>query len=99
MWSRRVLRLSAKVIGERGTLSVFNFVAPQFFHRLTLKVDGHTSHERVKGEATYTTQLRRFAAAVLRGEPTLTPATDAVVTMGLIDQIYTAAGLPLRGVK
>ncbi len=97
MWSRNVLKLSAEVIGDRGALRVFNFVAPQFYHRLTLTVDGHKTHERVRGEATYTAQLRRFAAAVLRGEPTLTPAEDAVVTMGLIDQIYDAAGLPRRG--
>jgi predicted dehydrogenase len=97
MWSSRVLRMSAKVVGDRGTLRVFNFVAPQFYNRLSLTTGGHTSHERVRGEATYTTQLRRFAAAVLRGEPTLTPASDAVVTMGLIDRIYDAAGLPKRG--
>jgi predicted dehydrogenase len=97
MWSRKFLDLSAKVIGDRGEMRVFNYVAPHMYHRLRLTVDGRTTHERVKGEATYTTQLRRFAAAVLRGEPTLTPASDAVVTMGLIDQIYAAAGLPLRG--
>ncbi len=97
MWSNRVLRMSAKVTGDRGKLHVFNFVAPQYYNRLTLNVDGKTAHERVRGEATYTIQLRRFAAAVLRGKPTLTPAEDAIVTMGLIDDIYTAAGLALRG--
>jgi predicted dehydrogenase len=97
MWSKRVLGISAKVIGDRGQLKVFNFVAPHMFHRLSLTVDGRRTHERIAGEPTYTTQLRRFAAAVLRGEPTLTPAEDAVVTMRLIDQIYAAAGLPRRG--
>ena len=97
MWSRRVLGISAKVIGDRGQLKVFNFVAPHMFHRLSLTVDGRKTHERIAGEPTYTTQLRRFAAAVLRGEPTLTPAENAVVTMRLIDQIYAAAGLPRRG--
>jgi predicted dehydrogenase len=97
MWSKRVLGISAKVIGDRGQLKVFNFVAPHMFHRLSLTVDGRRTHERIAGEPTYTTQLRRFAAAVLRGEPTLTPAEDAVVTMRLIDRIYAAAGLPRRG--
>jgi predicted dehydrogenase len=97
MWSRRVLRLSASVTGDRGKLHVFNFVAPQFYNLLSLTKDGQTRRERVRGEATYTTQLRHFAAAVLRGEPNLTPADDAVITMGLIDDVYTAAGLPLRG--
>jgi predicted dehydrogenase len=97
MWSRRVLQLSAKVTGDRGQMRVFNFVAPQFYNRLSLNIDGRKSHERVRGEATYTIQLRRFAAAVLRGEPTLTPASDAVTTMRLIDEVYAAAGLPPRG--
>jgi predicted dehydrogenase len=78
-------------------MHVFNFVAPQYYNRLTLKVDGKTHRERVRGEATYTAQLRSFAASVLRGEPSLTPAEDAVTTMRIIDEIYTAAGLPLRG--
>jgi len=97
MWSRRVLNMSAKVIGDRGSMHVFNFVAPQYFHLLTRKVDGKTRRERVRGEATYTAQLRAFAGSVLRGEPSLTPAEDAVTTMRIIDEIYAAAGLPLRG--
>ncbi len=97
MWSRRVLEMSATVTGDRGRMRVFNFVAPQYYNRLSLNIDGRKSHERVRGEATYTTQLRRFAAAVLRGEPTLTPAADAVTTMRLIDEVYAAAGLPPRG--
>ncbi len=97
MWSRRVLDLSAEVVGDRGRMRVFNYVAPQYYHRLSVTTGGRTRRERVKGEPTYTLQLRAFAAAVLRGAPLLTPADDAVVTMGLIDQIYAAAGLPRRG--
>ena len=97
MWSRRVLNMSAKVIGDRGSMHVFNFVAPQYFHLLTLKVDGKTRRERVHGEATYVAQLRSFAGSVLRGEPSLTPAEDAVTTMRIIDEVYAAAGLPMRG--
>ena len=97
MWSKRVLGISAKVTGDLGEMRVFNFVAPHIFNLVSVKTNGRTHRQRIPGEATYTTQLRRFAAAVLRGEPTLTPASDAVVTMGLIDQIYQAAGLPLRG--
>jgi predicted dehydrogenase len=97
MWSRRVLNLSAKVVGERGTMQVFNFVAPQYYNLLSLTIDGQTRRERVRGGATYTLQLRGFAASVLRGEPSLTPAEDAVTTMRIIDGIYVAAGLPPRG--
>jgi predicted dehydrogenase len=97
MWSKRVLNLSAKVVGDRGTMHVFNFVGPQYYNLLSLTIDGQTRRERVRGEATYTLQLRAFADSVLRGAPSLTPAQDAVTTMRLIDDVYAAAGLPLRG--
>jgi predicted dehydrogenase len=96
LWSRTVLGLSAKVVGERGSLRIFNFVAPQFYHRLTIDLDGRTSHERVPGETSYVHQLRGFAGAVAGG-PNLTPAADAVATMRLIDAAYRKAGLKPRG--
>jgi hypothetical protein len=59
-------------------------------------VGGRRRRERFDREATYTHQLRAFAAAV-RGEPTnLTPPTDSIANMSLIDTIYTLAGLPPR---
>jgi predicted dehydrogenase len=97
MWSWRVLDLRASVVGERGRMTVFNYLAPQEFHRLTLKVDGRRATKKLTREPSYVFQLRAFAGAVLRGEPLLTSAADAVVTMRLIDEIYTAAGLRPRG--
>jgi predicted dehydrogenase len=96
MWSSALLRIQARAIGEKGTLTVTNFVAPQFRSRFTVTVDGQRRRERFGGETTYVHQLRAFAAAV-RGEPAnLTPPPDSVATMSLIDDIYTAAGLPPR---
>ncbi|HST83412.1 MAG TPA: Gfo/Idh/MocA family oxidoreductase [Kineosporiaceae bacterium] len=96
MWSRTLLQIRARVIGEYGTLTVNNFLAPQLFSRFTVTANGRRRRERFDGEATYVHQLRAFAAAV-RGEPTnLTPPADSVATMSLIDDIYRAAGLPLR---
>jgi predicted dehydrogenase len=96
MWSTSLLRIQARAVGERGTLTVTNFVAPQLWSRFTVTVDGRRRRERFDGETTYVHQLRAFAAAV-RGEPTnLTPPSDSVATMSLIDDIYTAAGLPPR---
>ena len=69
MWSKRALNLSAKVVGDRGTMHVFNFVAPQYYNLLSLTIDGQTRRERVRGGATYILQLKAFAASVLRGEP------------------------------
>jgi len=97
MWSRRALDISARVVGERGELRVLNFVAPQAYHRLTVKTDSVSRNERVRGEHTYTYQLRAFAEAVLREGPVPTSAEDAIVTMSVIDDIYRAAGMRLRG--
>jgi predicted dehydrogenase len=96
MWSSTLLRIRAVAVGECGRLAVTNFAAPHLWSRFTVTVDGRRRRESTSGEATYAHQLRAFAAAV-RGEPTnLTPPADSVATMHLIDDIYTAAGLPLR---
>jgi predicted dehydrogenase len=97
MWSHRLLRFSVRVLGSRGELRVTNFIAPQHWHRLSLTVEGLRTRQRVDGEPTYVAQLRAFAAAVRAGGPVLTPPADAVVTMRVIDDIYRAAGLPIRG--
>jgi predicted dehydrogenase len=96
MWSATLLRIRAKVVGAHGTLTVTNFAAPHLWSRFTVTAGGQRRRERFGGDTTYVHQLRAFAAAV-RGEPTnLTPPADSVATMALIDDIYTAAGLPLR---
>jgi predicted dehydrogenase len=96
MWSRTLLRIRAVVKGERGTMTVHNFAVPQLPSRFVVTVQGRRRRESFGGDPTYVHQLRAFAAAV-NGEPTnLTPPADSVATMSLIDEIYTAAGLPLR---
>jgi len=97
MWSHRLFRFALKVTGTKGEMKVFNFIAPQFFNRLTVVIEGKKTSERVKGEATYTAQLRAFEAAVNDGGPVITSPDDAIVTMRLIDDIYRAAGMRLRG--
>jgi predicted dehydrogenase len=97
MWSRRLLDLTARVVGDAGELTVRNFVAPQYWHRLSVRTTNRRWSERVRGESSYVCQLRAFADAVLRGGPVLTPAADAVANMRLIDAIYRAAGLEPRG--
>lgn len=99
MWSGAFVRTSARVVGERGTLSVFNPQAPQIFHLLSVRSGGRTRRERVAGGPTYQYQLRAFVDAVA-GQPTvLTPPADSVANMELIDSIYRAAGLEPRPVS
>jgi len=99
MWSSTLLRIAVHVDGTRGKLRALNFVAPHYYNRLRVTIDGKTTRERVKGEITYDAQLRAFLAAVNDGKTFPTTARDAVVTMQLIDDIYRAAGLPLRGAE
>jgi len=96
MWSARLLGVSATVVGEAGRLRVFNYIAPHLYHRLTVRSGTASWREHVRGGQTYTYQLRAFAAAVRGGGPNLTPASDAVHTMALVDAAYRAAGLRPR---
>jgi predicted dehydrogenase len=97
MWSRSVLRLSARAEGSKGTLNVFNPIAPQAFSRMTVKVGGVKRVEKVKGGgSTYAHQLRAFVAAVRDGLPTLTPPAESIANMRVIDAAYRAAGLEPR---
>jgi predicted dehydrogenase len=99
LWSGQVFRIAARVIAERGQMRVLNYVAPQTLSLLTVRSGPSIRWERIRGEATYTYQLRAFAAAVLRGEPAATTPEDAVANMRQIDDVYRAAGLPLRGTR
>ena len=96
MWSSSLLRLSARVIGDRGELRVLNPVTPQIFHRLSVKSSGEHRVLRFPRRASYAYQLDAFAAAVLLGEPVKTGPEDAVENMSVIDAIYRAASLPVR---
>lgn len=96
MWSSSVLKISAKVTGSLGSLSVLNPASPQVYHRLTVRAGGARRAERFPRRASYAYQLDAFAAAVLEGAPVKTSAEDAVRTMTVIDAIYRAAGLPVR---
>ncbi|TXS48524.1 hypothetical protein EAO75_16425 [Streptomyces sp. uw30] len=99
MWSRRLLSIRAGAVGTAGEMHVTNFVMPQLFHRLTIRgADGRVvRRERMSGHpSSYAAQLSAFTDAVLDHGPVITSAADAVVTMGILDDIYRAGGLPLR---
>ncbi len=97
MWSRDVLKTFVRVRGTRGELHVINPTNPHVWHRMRVKIDGVTRTERFSRRPTYEFQLDAFTGAVLRGEPTLTPPSDSIATMRVIDAIYTAAGMTPRG--
>jgi predicted dehydrogenase len=97
MWSKWVLQTSARVVGSHGEMRVLNPTAPQFWHRMRVVTGGKTRVEKFPRRPTYEYQLEAFCAAVLRGEPTLTPPADSVANMRVLDAIYVAAGMTPRG--
>jgi len=97
LWSSSLLRLQARVQGERGELHVLNPYLPHLFHLLSVRVAGKTRRERIAGKSTYGHQLRAFVDAVRHGAPIPTGADDAVANMQVIDAVYRAAGMAPRG--
>ena len=97
MWSKWVIQTYARVTGDNGELHVINPTSPQMWHRMRVKSGGTTRSEHFPRKPTYEYQLEAFCAAVLRGEPTLTPPADSIANMRVLDDIYVAAGMTPRG--
>jgi len=94
--SARLIDARAIARGDRGTMSVVNPIAPHFFNRIRVRTDTGSRGERVRGEPSYTAQLRAFAAAV-RGESAMpTDGAHGIANMRVIDEIYRKAGLSPR---
>ncbi len=88
-------RARATVIGDLGRLEVFNPIAPQLGHRLTVFGPGGRRRWRAHGPSSYAGQLDAFVRAT-RGEPVATPGEHGAANMRVIDSIYRAAGLEPR---
>ncbi len=97
LFSRDFFKCQLRVVGDEGEMTVLNPVAPQIYHHLTLRNRDGKRRERVKGPPSYVGQLRAFVRWVRGGEPMPTDAAHGIANMHVIDEIYRAAGLPLRG--
>lgn len=86
-----------RVEGAEGTLVVTNPLAPHNGHEIELTLRGQTTKETVEGSTTYRHQLLAFVGAVRTGEKLPTMGVDSINNMRLIDAVYRAAGLPVRG--
>ncbi len=96
LWSSTLLKVAIRVEGSEGEMRVLNPTRPQTFHRLSMRTKAGRRRERVPGDATYTHQLRAFVRAVRDGETPLTPLSDAIANMRVIDDVYRKAGLEPR---
>jgi len=92
-----LLRVSARVRGDRGEIAIVNPLAPQIYHRLTVRTEHGRRTEHLRGDATYTYQLRAFVGAVRDGAAIPTGPEDAIANMRVIDAVYLKAGLEPRG--
>jgi predicted dehydrogenase len=88
---------SLSIEGEAGSLWADNPMAPHNGHRITLRVGNIETTEQLDSQTTYRHQLVAFVAAVRSGVRLPTGGTDAIGNMELIDAVYRAAGMPLRG--
>ena len=75
---------------------MFNPIAPQTASWLTVRSGEAGAPSSPRGEPTYAYQLDAFCDAVLRGGPALTPPSDAVANMTVIDAVYRAANMRPR---
>jgi predicted dehydrogenase len=97
MWSKSLLKLQARVVGDKGEMRVFNPTTPQLYSRLKVKAHGGSRVEHFPRVSTYECQLDAFCDAVVDGAPTLTPPSESIANMRVIDDIYRAAGMKVRG--
>jgi predicted dehydrogenase len=77
-------------------MRVSNPIAPQAFHKMVVKVGSEKRVERFSKRPSYAYQLDAFVDACVEGKPILTPASDGVKNMRVVDAIYRAAGMPIR---
>lgn len=97
MLSPKLFRSVLKVEGDRGRLRALGPFQPHWFNWLNVQGARGRHSGWVRGENSYTLQLRAFVKAI-RGEMKLnTDPTDAIGNMRVIDAIYEKAGLKLRG--
>jgi predicted dehydrogenase len=88
---------SLRIEGQHGTLIAQNPLAPHHGHELRLQQRGEDRVEKVEGQTTYRHQLLAFVDAVRTGKRLPTMGADSIHNMRLIDAVYRAAGLPVRG--
>ena len=89
---------SLRVVGSDGTLDVRNPLAPHAGNELRLRTSaGERTWSVEPGRTTYDHQLEAFVAAIRDGAPMRTAGDDPVRQMQVIDDLYAAAGLPVRG--
>jgi predicted dehydrogenase len=98
LFSHKLLSTWIEVRGEHGYLHARNPTVPQMgFARLNIQSKKQNRIERFYKPSTYEEQLRAFVNLVKRGVPVPTDGWDGVHNMAVIDDVYRAAGMQVRG--
>ncbi len=83
---------------DQGYIKVDNPIAPHNGHRLQAKLaDGTEFDGSIEGKTTYWHQLKAFFDIVQNNQSPITGGLDAIENMQVIDEIYIASGLGIRG--
>ncbi|MFD2758138.1 Gfo/Idh/MocA family protein [Gulosibacter faecalis] len=85
-----------RIVGERGSVFAPSFVLPVEDDRVVVTVDGRERTERLGTSSTYTHQLQVVGQALREGERSLVELERSRTNARLIDEVYRAAGMPLR---
>lgn len=91
-----VLDFSLRIVGSNGEAYAPAFVLPHMDDRIIVTVGTEQRVEELGSRSSYTYMLEALRRLVRSGEPMVTDADDAVVTMQMIDDLYTAAGMSPR---
>jgi predicted dehydrogenase len=82
---------SLTLTGERGELSIRNFIGPQMGCSFRVRIGEETRDEPTDGPTTYAAQLEHLVQ-VMRGDVApLTGGDDAIANLALMDAIRAAA--------
>lgn len=90
-------KMEAEIVGEQGKIYVHNPFLPHWGSRIDIEVNGQTTSEEFTTPPTYLYQLRAFRDFLLNGAPILTTVEDGQKNMRVLDDIYKAAGMRIRG--
>ena len=93
-----VLDFSLRLVGAQGEAYAPAFLLPHMDDRIFVTVGTDQRVEEMGARLSYTYQLEAFARLLRDGEPMITDADDAVITMQMIDDLYVAAGMLPRPV-
>ncbi len=83
--------------GSEGILRAMNPLHPTFGNSISIQRGSEITRYTVDGETTYDYQLAHVMDVIAGRATPLTGGEDAVANMALIDAIYAAGGLALRG--